>query len=132
FLRRCRRAATRVTLEDPGHRELAELVAHHRLGDVDGDVLLSIVDGDRQSDHLRRDRRTARPGFDHATVAFAPRLLDLLHEVVVDERPLLQTPCHLLTLLLRLAPALDKPVRRFALAGAAFRLPPRRRRMTAA
>src|SRR5207237_7910217 len=50
----------------------------------------------------------------------------------LDERPLLQTPRHPLTLLLRLTPALDQPVRCLALARATFRLAPRRRWVTSA
>ena len=46
-------------------RELAELVADHRLGDEHGHVLAAVVDGDRVADHLREDRRRARPGADH-------------------------------------------------------------------
>ena len=41
--------------------ELAELVPDHRLADEDGDVFLAVVHGDRVPDHLREDRRRARP-----------------------------------------------------------------------
>src|SRR4029077_5369556 len=53
---------TAVGAERAGRRELAELVADHRLRDEDRDVFLAVVDGDRVADHLREDRRGPRPG----------------------------------------------------------------------
>src|SRR4029079_800695 len=80
----------RVPLELPGGRELAELVADHVLRHVDGDELLAVVDGQGVADHLRGDGGAARPGLDD--LAFVGRVhgLDLLHQVIVDERALLQ------------------------------------------
>ena len=46
-------------------RELAELVADHRLRHEHGHVLAAVVDGDRVADHLGEDRRGPRPGLDH-------------------------------------------------------------------
>src|SRR6185312_2918104 len=40
-----------VAAEDAGRRELAELVADHRLADEDGDVFLAVVHRDRVTDH---------------------------------------------------------------------------------
>ena len=54
-----------VAAELAGGRELAELVADHRLGDEDGHVLLAVVHRDRVADHLGEDRRGARPRLDH-------------------------------------------------------------------
>src|SRR3954462_1703037 len=53
-----------VVAEGARRRELAELVSHHRLGDVHGHVLATVVDGDRVTHHLRDDRGTPRPGLD--------------------------------------------------------------------
>src|ERR1700744_5355708 len=50
----------RVTLEGPRQREFAD----HLVGHVHGHVLLAVVDGDRQADEVRQDRRAARPGLD--------------------------------------------------------------------
>src|SRR5262249_4155944 len=58
-----------VVAEGPGGRELAELVPHHRLGDVDGHVLAPVVDGDGVADHLGDDRGPARPRPDHPLLA---------------------------------------------------------------
>src|SRR3954469_24549278 len=42
----------------PGRRELAELVADHRVGHEHRDVLAAVVHGDRVADHGRHDHRT--------------------------------------------------------------------------
>src|SRR5690606_20717422 len=77
-----------VALERAGHGELAELVPDHVLVDQHRDVVLAVVDGDGVADHFRHDHRTTRPGLDRPLVA--ARGLHLLHQVVVDERALLQ------------------------------------------
>src|SRR5262245_57993248 len=59
---RGRTLAARVRTERPRRRELAELVSDHRLRHVHGHVLAPVVDRDRVADHLRHDRRAARPG----------------------------------------------------------------------
>src|SRR3569832_1975396 len=51
----------RVTLEGPREREFAQLVADHLVGDVDRDVLLAVVHGDRQPDEVGQDHGAARP-----------------------------------------------------------------------
>src|SRR5688572_17064358 len=79
----------RMALEGARGRELAELVADHVLGDVHGDELPPVVDGEGVADHLRRDRRPARPGLHDLALAGRVHGVDLLLEVVVDERPLL-------------------------------------------
>src|SRR5437764_13547931 len=84
--RRCRRGhlpVGRMPLERAGQRELAELVAHHVLGHIDRNVLLPVVNGDRQTDELRRDRRTARPGLDRTFVVDCARGVHLSQQSVV-------------------------------------------------
>src|SRR5487761_11309 len=91
-LRRGRRRdllVRRVALERAGQRELAELVTDHVLGHIDRNVLLAVVHGDREADEFRRDRRAARPGLDRLFVVDGARGVDLLHQMVVDERALL-------------------------------------------
>ena len=78
-----------MALEGARERELAELVPDHVLGDVHRDVLLAVVHRDGQADEIRQDGRAARPGLDRALVAWRPRGLHLLHQVVVDERAFL-------------------------------------------
>ena len=53
-----------MALERARGSKLAELVAHHVLRDVDGQVTLAVVYAEGQTDHVGRDRRTPRPGLD--------------------------------------------------------------------
>src|SRR5260221_8589279 len=48
-----------VTVEGPRWREFTELVADHLLRHVDGDMLVAVVDAERQADELRQDGRAA-------------------------------------------------------------------------
>src|SRR5688572_11811655 len=79
-----------VPLEGAGGRELAELVADHVLGDVHGYELLPVIDGQRVPDHLGRDGGAPRPRLHHLAIVGRVHGLDLLGEVIVDERTLLQ------------------------------------------
>src|SRR5207245_2438826 len=83
-----------VRLERAGHRELAQPVADHVLGDIDRDELLAVVDGERVADELRRDRRAARPGLQHLLLAAPVQLLHPRQEGLVDVRPLLERTPH--------------------------------------
>src|SRR5262249_17446987 len=127
---------TGVDAERARRRELAELVADHRLADVDGHVLAAVVHGDRVTDHLGRDRRAARPGLDHLAVAGRVHLLHLDAQVVVDERSLLQAARHRLPppWAGAAAPATDDELagRLVLAAGAALGLAPRRHGVPAA
>src|SRR6266550_5973482 len=121
-----------VCAEHPRRGELAELVPDHGLGDEHRHVLAAVVDGDGVPDHLRHDRGTARPRADDALVAAAVHLPDLLREVNVDERPLLDAPGHALAPSLP-APADDLLVGGLALLpGPALLLAPRARGVAAA
>src|SRR5688500_149071 len=84
----------RVTLEEAGRGELAELVPDHLIGHVHRHVLLAVVHGDRQPDEVGQDRRAARPGLDRLLVLDGRGLLDLAHQMVVHERTLLERTCH--------------------------------------
>src|ERR1700685_4106716 len=83
-----------VVAERPGGRELAELVADHRLGHVDRDVATTVVDGDGVADHVGDDRRPAGPGLDDPLLTGGVEGVDLLQQVVVDERALLEAARH--------------------------------------
>src|SRR3954469_18977690 len=91
-------AALPVVLDVPavgaGRCELAQLVADHRVGHENRDVLAAVVHGDRVADHGRHDHRTARPRLDDAVRALVVLPVHLLHEVVVDEGTLLQAAWH--------------------------------------
>src|SRR4051794_37090062 len=125
----------RVEAERTGGRELTELVADHRLGHVDGDVLAAVVHRDGVAHHLGRDGRATRPRLDHSLVTGLVHALDLDPEVVVDERSLLQAARHvpLPPCAARTPPADDQLVGRLPLlAGAPLGLAPRRHRVPTA
>src|SRR5215467_11306312 len=67
-----------VAAEVAGGGELAELVPDHVLVDEHGHVLAPVVHRDGVTDHLREDRRRARPGADHLLVARLVEPVDLL------------------------------------------------------
>src|SRR6185369_11857723 len=80
----------RVRLERARRGELAELVADHVFADQNRHVLAAVVDGDRETDHLRHHHRTARPGLDGLAIVLRRSNAHLLGEMQVDERALLQ------------------------------------------
>src|SRR5690606_15393437 len=77
-----------VTLEGPRQREFAELVANHVLVDQHRNMVFAVVDGDRETHHLRQDHRATRPGLDR--LLGVARRFHLLDQMVVHERTLLQ------------------------------------------
>src|SRR5580704_10463232 len=77
-----------MAVERARRRELAELVADHFLGHDDRDVLLPVVDAERQPDELRQDGRTARPDADHIVATRRTRSVRLLQQIAVDKRAL--------------------------------------------
>src|SRR5439155_19980980 len=92
----------------------------------------AVVDGTGVTNHLGYDGRTTRLRFDPALVAPAVHLDHLVHQVVVDERALLDRTRHV-----ELAPSLsaaahDHLVGWLRLAGPAFLLTPRADRMASA
>src|SRR5260221_1203738 len=87
--RRAALGVVAVAAEIAGGRELAQLVADHVLGDVDGHVLAAVVDGHRVPDQVREDGAGPRPGPDDLLLAGRVQLGDLLLQVVVDEGSLL-------------------------------------------
>ena len=48
-------AVARMTPEGPGGCEFTELVAYHLVIHQNGHMLSSVVNGDRQADHVRQD-----------------------------------------------------------------------------
>src|SRR5258705_11935922 len=77
-----------VTVEGARRRELAELVPNHVLGDADRDVLVPVIDAERQADELRQDGRAWAPDADDLVAARATHRLGLLQQIAVDERTL--------------------------------------------
>src|SRR5258705_1065864 len=80
-----RLAVRRMAVEHARRRELAELVADHLLGDQHGNVLLPVVDAERQPDEVRQDGRAAAPDPDHLVPAGGARRFCLLEPIAVNE-----------------------------------------------
>src|SRR3954467_13052484 len=59
----------RMPVVGEGRCELAELVADHLFRDDNRDMLVAVVDTERQADELRHDGRAARPHLDHFAAA---------------------------------------------------------------
>ena len=53
-----------MPFEQARRRKFTQLMADHILGNKDRDVAFSVVHPKRHTDHVRRDRRTPRPGTD--------------------------------------------------------------------
>src|SRR3954471_20152287 len=115
-----------VAPEGPRGRELAQLVADHRIRDEDRHVLAAVVHRDRVADHVGDDGGPAGPGPDDGLLARLVEDVHLLEQVVVNERALLQAARHLLppcsALLAGTTPADDQLVGRLGAAGAALGL----------
>src|ERR1043165_726693 len=77
-----------VAVERARRRELAELVTDHFLGDVHRDVLVAVVDAERQPDELRQDGGATAPDLDHLVAGRTARGLCLLQQIAIDERTL--------------------------------------------
>ena len=75
-----------VLLEDSRRRKLSKLVAHHILRHEDGVKDFAVMNEERMSHELRRDRRAARPGLDRLLDGAVIHLVDLLEEMLIDER----------------------------------------------
>src|SRR6185437_12294516 len=101
-------------------------------------VLATVVDGEGVTDEVRNDRRTARPGLDDLLGVLLVLRVDLLEQMVVDERTLFEAAWHIyyswlpLARFLAGAPASDDELVAglVALTGTAFRLTPRADRVT--
>ncbi|MNI71447.1 hypothetical protein D3C73_1273200 [compost metagenome] len=61
----------------------------HVLVDVHGDMLLAVVDRDRQADELGQDRGTTRPGLDRLLVFARDGRVHLFDQVSIDKRAFL-------------------------------------------
>src|ERR1044072_2276762 len=81
-------AVGRVAVQRPRRSELAELVTDHFLGDVHRDVLVAVVDAERQPDELRQDGGATAPDLDHLVAGRTACGLCLLQQIAIDERTL--------------------------------------------
>ena len=83
-----------MRLEGARGGELAEFVADHIFGDVNGREYLAVVNAERVTDEVGRDRRAAGPGLNGFLSAGLDGLLDFLEQVVVDEEAFFDGTCH--------------------------------------
>ena len=81
-------AIRRMAVERAGRREFTEFVPDHFLGDDHRDVLLAVIDAERQPDELRQDGRTPRPDADHLVTSGRARGIRLFQQITVDKRTL--------------------------------------------
>ena len=91
-------APAAMAMEGTGRRELTELVADHFFRNGHGDELVTVVDVERQTNELRQDRRTTRPGLDRALVIVCANCLDLVDQVRINKRALFERTSHFLPL----------------------------------
>lgn len=63
-----------MAAEDAGRSELTEFVADHIFRDIDGDKLITVVNGDGLADEIRGDHRSPGPSLDSSLLI---RLLSL-------------------------------------------------------
>ena len=77
-----------MALKDPRRRKLTKFVPDHVLGHENGDMAFAVVNPEGQPDHIRRDRRTPRPGLDRwwLLAAFLYPFQGL-YDAQINERP---------------------------------------------
>lgn len=74
--------------------ELAQLVTNHGLGDVHGNMLAAVVNGDGVTDHLGEDGGRAGPGLHDVLLASLVHRDDTREEARLYERALFETSAH--------------------------------------
>ena len=75
-----------MLLEYSRRRKFTELVSHHGLRNKDGVENLPVMHEERMTNEIRRDRRAARPCLDRLLDGSLAHLVDLLEEMLVNER----------------------------------------------
>ena len=68
-----------VSFENASVRKFTQLVTNHVLGNIYGQKVLSVVDGEVEPDEFRRDVRPPRPCFDRLAIIRLLCLENLLH-----------------------------------------------------
>src|SRR5215831_650397 len=77
-----------MAVKGAGRCEFAELVADHLLRHEHWNVLVAVVDAERQTHELRQNRRAPAPDLDDVGAAGCTRGVSLLEHIAVDERTL--------------------------------------------
>src|SRR4029077_636036 len=75
-----------MAVERSRRREFSEFVTDHVLGHHHRNVLLAVVDAEREPDELLQDGRAPTPTPDHLVPARRPQGLRLLEQIAIDER----------------------------------------------
>src|SRR6478672_7484162 len=75
-----------MAVERSRRREFSEFVTDHFLGHHHRNVLLAVVDAEREPDELRQDGRAPTPNPDHLVPARRARGLRFLEQIAIDER----------------------------------------------
>jgi hypothetical protein len=83
-----------MTPKQSGRSKLSQLVSHHVLGDVNGDVAPTIVHGNGVPHHLGEDCRGSRPSLDHPLIAGSVHVLDSIQQLGGYIGPLFQRSGH--------------------------------------
>ena len=86
----CFFVALGVAAEGAGGSEFTEFMTDHLLGNIDGNVLFAVVNGDRVTDHIGNDCRGPGPSFNHLFTALGVEFFDFFHQVAGDKWPLFQ------------------------------------------
>ena len=75
-----------MAFEGARRRKLAELMPDHIFCDIDRQMPFAVVDAEGQANHIRRDRRTTRPGLDRGRTrrALADAVNGLLNALVYE------------------------------------------------
>src|SRR5215471_13515914 len=75
-----------MSVEHPGRREFAELVADHFFVHQHRNVFLPVVDAEIQSDELWKYGRASAPDLDHLVATGSPRRFCLAQQMTIDKR----------------------------------------------
>ena len=86
----CFFVALGVAAEGAGGSEFTEFMTDHLLGNIDGNVLFAVMNGDRVTDHIGNDCRGTGPSFNHLFTALCVEFFDFFHQVAGDKWPLFQ------------------------------------------
>ena len=77
-----------------GRSEFTELMPNHILGNINWDEPITIVNGQRMTDEIRRDRRATGPSLDDLLISRAIEMFDFFRQMPIDERAFFNRSCH--------------------------------------
>ena len=112
FLLLLRGLCARVTSERTRRCKFAEFATDHIFRDIYGDVLLTVVNCDRVTDHFGENRGTSGPSFNGLTFTGRVHRIDSVHKAFFYIRAFFNTSTHFV---LRLVHTLNNELIRFVL-----------------